>query len=73
METKLFKTKDFILQTFKRNEELLTKAFGEEEKEIAESLVKLLKEKELTYEEAYAALELAYEILKYESNFASIK
>lgn len=73
METKLFKTKDFILQTFKRNEELLTKTFGEEEKEIAESLVKLLKEKELTYEEAYAALELAYEILKYESNFASIK
>ena len=73
METKLFKTKDFILQTFKRNEELLTKTFGEEEKEIAESLVKLLKEKELTCEEAYAALELAYEILKYESNFASIK
>lgn len=73
METKLFKAKDFILQTFKRNEELLTKTFGEEEKEIAESLVKLLKEKELTYEEAYAALELAYEILKYESNFASIK
>lgn len=41
--------------------------------EIGEDVVSLLKQKSLTYEEAYMGLQYAYNKLRYETNFLKLK
>lgn len=41
--------------------------------EIGEKIVELLKKEELTYAGAYASLQYAYDLIKFESNFLKIK
>lgn len=64
--------KDIFLQEFKREKEIAKELFSDECVIIADEIVNVIKTKELTYEEAYAALELSYKKLKYESNFVKV-
>ncbi len=65
--------KDIYLNEFKRERNTANQLFSPETDVIADEIVSLLKTKELTYEEAYAVLQLAYRQLKYESNFLTLK
>lgn len=65
--------KDVLLSNFKRHRENFENTFSKEVSSVSDELMKILKEKELTYEEAYAALQLTYETLKHESNFIKIR
>lgn len=63
--------KSLYLKEFERENEL--KSLGWEKAErVGRDLVSNLKEKELTYEEAYASLQFAYNLLKFESNFLKL-
>lgn len=60
------------LEKFKRENDLTAFGWGNSKKH-GEEIVKLLQEKEgLTYEEAYASLQYAYNLLKYNSNFVLV-
>lgn len=65
--------KEMFLKDFQRQQNLNEFGFSEHLGEIGKEIVTLLKEKELTYEEAYASLQFAYNDLKFQSNFISIK
>lgn len=41
--------------------------------QLAKNIAEIIKEQELTYDQAYATLEMVYNQLKYESNFTKIK
>jgi len=70
--------KSNFLREFKFQELNIERAFEEEPEqskkfiEIAEDIVEILKVEELTYEQAYATLQQAYNQLKYEANFLKI-
>ena len=64
-------TKDEYLQKFTREKEVRD-VFGVLPVEAGNKVVEVLKEKDLTYEEAYAALQYAYNKLKFESNFLKV-
>ena len=64
--------KDIFLEHYKREREIARELFSDECVTTADEIVTLLKTKELTYEEAYAVLELSYKKLKYESNFIKL-
>ncbi|EMF0059347.1 hypothetical protein PFZ79_001064 [Enterococcus hirae] len=64
--------KDAYLKIFNRENDLSELGWGNSKK-YGEEIVKLLQEKEgLTYEEAYASLQYAYNLLKYNSNFVLV-
>ncbi|WP_301389235.1 hypothetical protein [Enterococcus entomosocium] len=64
--------KEEYLKKFQRQQNLNDFGFNEEIAEIGKDIVILLKKRDLTYEEAYASLQFAYNDLKYKSNFISI-
>ncbi|WP_242543254.1 hypothetical protein [Candidatus Enterococcus mangumiae] len=64
--------KEEYLKKFQRQQDLNEFGFNEEIAEIGKDIVDLLKNRDLTYEEAYASLQFAYNDLKYKSNFISI-
>lgn len=47
--------------------------FGDQIVATGTQIADLLKEKDLTYDSAYASLQYAYNLLKYESNFLKLK
>lgn len=64
--------KSAYLKKFDRENDLSELGWGES-KRYGEEIVELLQEKEgLTYEEAYASLQYAYNLLKYNSNFVLV-
>lgn len=64
--------KNAYLKKFDR-ENNLSELGWDDSKRYGEEIVKLLQEKEdLTYEEAYASLQYAYNLLKYNSNFVLV-
>lgn len=65
--------KEFLLEQFKCEKEPILEMFGSETDVHSTNILMFLKEKELTYEQAYAVLELTYKKLKYESNFIFLK
>lgn len=65
--------KEMFLSKYQRQQDLNEYDFKEEIAEIGKEIVILLKNRELTYEEAYASLQFAYNDLKFQSNFISIK
>lgn len=69
----LERVKDRYLKDFKREVSVANEIFAPGTDAIADEIVALLKTKELTYEEAYAVLQLAYRQLKYESNFLILR
>lgn len=65
--------KSAYLKKFDRENDLSELGWGES-KRYGEEIVELLQEKEgLTYEEAYASLQYAYNLLKYNSNFILVE
>jgi hypothetical protein len=65
--------KSAYLKKFDRENDLSELGWGES-KRYGEEIVELLQEKEgLTYEEAYASLQYAYNLLKYKSNFVELR
>ncbi|MEC3942283.1 hypothetical protein [Enterococcus mundtii] len=67
------KKKEMFLSKYQRQQDLNEYGFKEEIAEIGKEIVILLKNRDLTYEEAYASLQFAYNDLKFQSNFISIK
>lgn len=65
-------SREHYLSKFKRNNEP-EDIFGSNVKGVGEKLTKLLKEEDLTYDEAYASLQYCYNLLKYESNFLKLQ
>lgn len=64
-------TKDEYLQKFVREKEVRD-VFGVQPVEAGNKVVEVLKKEDLTYEQAYAALQFAYNKLKFESNFLKL-
>lgn len=65
-------TKREHLRNFRREEEV-GNLFGEEVEGIGKSIIDLIKKEGITYEQAYASLQFAYDTLKFESNFVQVK
>lgn len=65
--------KEEYLKKYQRQQDLNEFGFNEEIAEIGKEIVILLKNKDLTYEEAYASLQFAYNDLKFQTNFISLK
>ena len=49
-----------------------TEVFTEEVRQIGEMTAKQLNNQEITYDKAYASLEYAYQLLRYQSNFVKV-
>lgn len=63
--------KDAYLTRFKR-ENSVSDLFSDNTQESGEKIVSLLKKEDLTYDDAYASLQYAYDKIKYESNFLKL-
>ncbi|HDT6575771.1 hypothetical protein [Bacillus sp. Fil] len=66
MRDTVFYAKKFERDVVNREE------FTEEIQRIGEGIVNQLKKEEITYDEAYASLDYAYQLLKYQSNFVKL-
>ncbi|WP_318531390.1 hypothetical protein [Limosilactobacillus reuteri] len=64
-------TKDEYLKKFARQNEV-SDLFGKEIVGIGNKIIQLMKKEDITYEQAYASLQYAYNKLKFESNFLKI-
>lgn len=65
--------RDHYLQKFRRENQLDHFGDASQIKQAGDEVVDLLKEKDLTHDEAYASLQYAYNLIKYESNFLKLK
>lgn len=59
------------LQQF-QNENEVSDLFGREARAVGQQIVELMKKEDLTHDEAYASLQYAYNLIKYESNFLKL-
>lgn len=66
-------TRQHYLENFKRENDKVSDLFGSDIDKIGTEIVDLLKEKDLTHEQAYASLQYAYNLIKYESNFLKLQ
>ncbi|WP_282803837.1 hypothetical protein [Secundilactobacillus kimchicus] len=64
--------KQIYLKNFREANDLASLGFGESAEEVGKKVVNLLKKEDLTYEEAYASLQYAYNLIKLESNFLKL-
>ncbi|MBU5309271.1 hypothetical protein [Ligilactobacillus saerimneri] len=64
-------TREEYLEVFKR-ENNVSDLFGADFAKVGTEIVDLLKEKDLTHDQAYASLQYAYNLIKYESNFLKL-
>ena len=64
-------TKDEYLKKFARQNEV-SGLFGKETVDVGNKIIQLMKKEDITYEQAYASLQYAYNKLKFESNFLKI-
>ncbi|MGM0122103.1 hypothetical protein IGK56_002294 [Enterococcus sp. AZ152] len=60
------------LKEFKRENHPAGAFFGNMVDCVGTEIVNLLKEKDLTYDQAYASLQYAYNLIKYQSNFLKL-
>lgn len=65
--------KEHYLTKFKRNNDVDKFGFSKEVEESGKAILDELKKRDLTYDDAYASLQWAYNKLRYESNFVSIQ
>ena len=61
------------LENFKRENDKVSDLFGSDIDKVGTEIVDLLKEKDLIHEQAYASLQYAYNLIKYESNFLKLQ
>lgn len=64
--------REYYLEKFKR-ENPVSNLFGSKSAEVGTKLVEVMKKEDLTYDEAYASLQYAYNLIKYESNFLKLQ
>lgn len=64
-------TKEEYLRDFQRANPVMD-SFGEGSKHLGNEIVSLMKKEGITYEQAYASLQYAYNKLKFESNFLKL-
>lgn len=64
-------TKSEYLKEFARQNNV-SDLFGEETVDVGNKIIQLMKKEDITYEQAYASLQYAYNELKFESNFLKI-
>lgn len=64
--------RDHYWKKFKDDNQVAT-LFSPKCKEVGTKLVELMKKEDLTYDQAYASLQHAYELIKYESNFMKLQ
>ncbi len=64
--------KQMYLKNFKESNDLVALEFGETTEKVGKKVVNLLKKEDLTYEDAYASLQYAYNLIKLESNFLKL-
>ena len=72
MEKKMNK-KEHYLTKFKRNNDVEKFGFSKEVEESGKAILAELKNRDLTYDDAYASLQWVYNKLQYESNFIKIR
>lgn len=60
------------LSEFKANNSV-DELFDMDAKRIGTKLVSIMKKEDLTHEQAYASLQYAYNLIRYESNFLKLK
>lgn len=65
--------KEDYLSKFKRNNDVEKLGFSKEAEKAGKVILDELKNRDLTYDDAYASLQWAYNKLQYESNFVSIR
>ena len=65
--------REYYLKQFKRENDKVSEMFGSDIDKMGTEIVDLLKEKDLTHEQAYASLQYAYNLIKYESNFLKLQ
>lgn len=65
--------KEHYLNKFKRNNDVSKLGFSLESEKTGKKIVAELKKRGLTYDDAYASLQWAYNRLNYESNFLDIE
>lgn len=65
--------REHYLEQFKRENDKVSDFFGGNIDKVGTEIVDLLKEKDLTHEQAYASLQYAYNLIKYESNFLKLQ
>ncbi|MYZ74372.1 hypothetical protein [Ligilactobacillus salivarius] len=65
--------REHYLEQFKRENDKVSDLFGGNIDKVGTEIVDLLKEKDLTHEQAYASLQYAYNLIKYESNFLKLQ
>ncbi len=64
--------KQMYLNNFRRENNPERMGFPQLSKKVGENLVNIMKKEDLSYDEAYASLQYAYNLLKFESNFLKI-
>lgn len=64
--------KELFFEKFNIQRETAKELFDEKTVNISDEIVELIKSKKPTYEQAYAALELSFKQLRFESNFVSV-
>lgn len=64
--------KNEYLKKFKRENPVMD-LFSAKSEEVGKQLVRLIKKEGITYDEAYASLQYAYNRLRFESNFVEIR
>lgn len=65
--------RECYLKQFKHENDKVSDLFGSDIDKVGTKIVDLLKEKDLTHEQAYASLQYAYNLIKYESNFLKLQ
>ena len=65
--------RECYLKQFKHENDKVSDLFGSDIDKVGTEIVDLLTEKDLTYEQAYASLQYAYNLIKYESNFLKLQ
>ena len=60
------------LSKFERNNSLSEFGVTDIEKHVGTMIVNLMKKEDITYDTAYASLQYAYNLLRYESNFLQL-
>ena len=65
--------REYYLKQFKHENDKVSDLFGSDIDKVGTKIVDLLKEKDLTHEQAYASLQYAYNLIKYESNFLKLQ
>lgn len=64
--------KNEYLKQFERQNPVV-EIFGEKSKIVGEQLVQVMKKEGITYDQAYASLQYAYNKIRFESNFLKLQ